>query len=261
MIYIVIFIGVVVIGFLCVRFALKPLTNALGMRRRFIAGASHELRTPLSIIKSSVEVALLDKATLHKDVRTLLESNLEEVNRMSHIIKNLLIISQSQSNRIASEEMPMNMVNLAAIVDQKIKNLAPLIKKKKISVSAQLPASIKIWGNKTALEELATNLCVNAITYTPEHGTVQASISRKKNGSTILRIKDTGSGIPPKELAHIFEPFYRGQNAQWRRDGTGLGLAIVKEIVKRHHGSIKIDNNNTGKGTTALVTFPPFLPS
>ncbi|MDP3954622.1 MAG: HAMP domain-containing sensor histidine kinase [bacterium] len=241
-------------GFYLSKFALGPIVRSMEVQRRFVADASHELRTPLSIMKANAEVALMDPSK--SDVGQLIDalnSNVEEVDRMSRIIKNLFSLSMADGR---TGEMPFTRIDLSALVDGTAAALNAIALNKNIKLSVIRSEPAKIWGNETALEELATNLIKNAIDYTDEGGAVDVSV-HKKNGDTIqFTVKDSGVGIDPEEIPHIFNPFYKTKIATHhsKKHGFGLGLAIVKEIVNRHKGTISV-RSEVGKGTLMTVNF------
>lgn len=254
-----IFIGILGASFVTSYFltdvTLRPLRQIMQRQKRFIADASHELRTPLSIMKTNSEVALLDGGSLNpQEALTVTKSNLEEINRMSNILQNLLNLSQIDKRTV---DMPFTKVNLLHVVEQSIRSVEPLALRKKITLSLFRADSAMLWGNTTGLEEMTVNLLKNAITYTPEGGQVSASVKHGAPERIELSIRDTGIGISAKDLPHIFEPFYKADTSRIRREGgsSGLGLTIVREIIKRHHGSIYI-KSAVGKGTRVTILFP-----
>lgn len=251
-------LGITLAAFLSARgiaLSIRQSAYELQAHRQFIANASHELRTPLSVMKSMTEVALLDKELLPKEAQDILISNLEEIDRMSGIIRDLLLISQSQSVARPKNPLSMSTVNLTSLLKEVLQKMSVFSDKKSITITPRLQESIRIRGHKKSIAEMATNLLRNAITHTPARGVISVSISQTIHTGAVLRIQDTGTGIPKEELAHIFEPFYRGSNSTVNRGGSGLGLSIVKGIVDQHHGSIRL-TSTVGKGTTAHVRFP-----
>lgn len=252
-VYTLLILSVVTISYLVSGRSLSPIRRIMRAQKRFIADASHELRTPLAIMKTNSEVALLGDQIDPQEARDTLKSNLDEIDRMSKIIENLLALSY-YDNRFA--EIPFQEINLSKLVTEISEKTRSLAKKKSINLRLLNTDPGMIMGNPVAVEQMAINLIKNAVTYTPEGGTVSVSVSAK---NTVLefKVKDTGVGIEKKDLSHVFNPFYKAGQAriQLERESSGLGLTIVKKIVERHNGSIYI-NSAVGKGTTIIITFP-----
>jgi signal transduction histidine kinase len=217
--------------------------------RHFSADAAHELRTPLTILKGEMEIAL--RASRSEDeYRQILTSCLEEVDRLSAVVQDLLFLARSDSGNITGIDTP---VDLAAVFTEALQPLRALAEAATVGITAPSPRPLWINGNASMLFRLIFNLGENAIKYTPEGGTVELRLDR--NGSTAaLLVKDDGPGIPLEEQARIFDRFYRGDPAR-SRGGTGLGLALVRSIVTLHKGQVAVESE-VGKGTCFRVTLP-----
>jgi signal transduction histidine kinase len=238
-------------GYALARFALIPTRNVLASQKRFIGNIAHELRTPLSIIKTNTEVALFDP-TLRADMRDTLHSTVEELDRISHIIDNLLSISAF----VRPERIEFGNVDLGGVVDAAIAGILPLAHKKKQTVDLRKAEYRTVWGNATALGQIVMNLIKNAVNYSLEGGHIAIAIEPDYHGNVLLSVKDNGVGIERKDLFRIFEPFYRVDASRVRLKGaSGLGLTIVSELVKLHHGKISIQSAPK-RGTTVIVTLP-----
>lgn len=247
---IIVFITIV-LGYLIARVTLTPTRDAFTSQKRFISDVAHELRTPLSVIKTNSEVALLDKH-INTEMKAMIKSNIEELNRTSEIINNLL--SLSSFTRL--ERMPFVVVDLGDIVDEAFKKLKNLAERKQLEVTIKKGDPRTVSGNGTALEQVVINLLKNAINYTPEGGCISIEVEPNHQGNIVLTVTDTGIGIAQHDLFRIFEPFYRAERSRNRQRGSsGLGLTIVNEIVKMHHGRITI-KSTINKGTTAIVLLP-----
>jgi signal transduction histidine kinase len=151
-------------------------------------------------------------------------------------------------------------VDLTPIIDMVLARHAALAHERHIHVTLKNDGYGVVWGNATALEQVVTNLIKNAIIYTQKNGngTVAVSLHPDYQGSIILKIKDNGIGIAGRDLAHVFEPFYRADTSRVRSvrsSGSGLGLAIVNEIVRMHHGKISIESARN-QGTVVSVSLP-----
>ena len=217
--------------------------------RQFTADASHELRTPLTILRGETEIALRTERTVNGLRKTLL-SNLEEIDRLSKIINDLLLLSRMDSGR---EEFHLQEISLDRIVEEKYEQMRTLAKEKGVVMEMERKESLSVRGDPVKLRQLLLNLLDNAIKYTPEGGKVWLSLERS-NGFARITVADTGIGIPEEDLPHIFDRFYRVDKA--RRDGgSGLGLSICKLIVEAHKGRIDVDSK-PGAGSTFRVYLP-----
>ncbi|MEK7106433.1 MAG: HAMP domain-containing sensor histidine kinase [Patescibacteria group bacterium] len=233
---------------------LLPIRNIVRAQKRFISDASHELRTPLAIMRTNAEIVLIDGNLISvQEAQEALKSNLEEVERMSKIIDNLLALS-FYDNRF--KELPREEVELSKIIIEVTEKSKSLIKNKTVNLRLLETDAGIIMANKVAIEEMALNLIKNAIKYTLDGGQVSISVVARR--STIeFKVKDTGIGIEKKDFSSVFNPFYKAGEGriQLERDSSGLGLTIVKRIVELHDGSIYL-NSAVGKGTTIVITFP-----
>jgi signal transduction histidine kinase len=240
-----------IFGYLLTRLTLAPTRNALESQKQFIGNVAHELRTPLSIIKTNTEVTLFDDS-LSKDTRETLSSTVEELDRISDIINNLL----SLNVLVRPESIPFDNVDMGVVVDRATTHLKTFIDRKGIHLSIAKSEYRIVWGNLTALEQIVMNVIKNAANYTPSGGTIHVKIEPDYRGHMIVTVEDSGIGIEEKDLMHIFEPFYRADSSRTRGSGgSGLGLAIVSELVKLHRGSVVI-KSAPGQGTSVAITLP-----
>jgi two-component system phosphate regulon sensor histidine kinase PhoR len=247
----VIIVTTAIFGYVIARLSLSPTRNALAAQKQFIGNVAHELRTPLSVIKTNTEVALLDDNVL-PDMRSTLASNIEELDRISEIINNLL----SLSALVRPERIEFASVDLSTISSDIVQKFSQLAKRGEHQVTLRKSPEAIVWGNPAALQQIVGNLLKNALTYTPRGGHVRVTIEPAPNNQIELIVQDSGIGIARKDLFRIFEPFYRADPSRTKgAGGTGLGLAIVSELVKLHHGKITL-RSAVGRGTTVSVFFP-----
>jgi len=240
-------------GYLLAGITLRPIKTMVDEQNQFIADASHELRTPLTALRAEMEASLLDDYISAKNARTLIKSNLEEVISLQSLSDHLLALTTSSQN--IAEEM-LQGVQLEVLSQSVIEKISPLAKKKKITITSDVPP-ISILGEKTMLEELLIILLDNAVKYSKEKTTISLSaITESKK--CIITISDQGVGIPEDKLPYIFDRFYQVNQSRTKHNtssGYGLGLSIAKRIVESFHGTISIVSNPT-IGTDVLVTFP-----
>lgn len=240
-----------VFGYLLARLTLAPTRNALESQKQFIGNVAHELRTPLSIIKTNTEVALFDD-NLTPDMRETLTGTVEELDRISDIIDNLL----SLNVLVRPEKVPFGNVDMGVVVDRVSTHLGAFMERKRIRIVIEKSEYRIVWGNLTALEQIVMNVVKNAATYTAEGGLVKIKIEPDYHGHMLVTVEDSGIGISEKDLMHIFEPFYRADASRTRGSGgSGLGLAIVSELVKMHRGSVVI-KSAPGHGTSVTISLP-----
>lgn len=230
---------------------LRPIKKSLEAQKQFSANASHELRTPLAIMKTDSEVTLRSSESNPEDLKRLAINNLEEIEKMSKIVEDLLVLSRSEN---LSADI-FRQFNLSDLIFETVEKIKILAKAKNIIVTFDKSDKISIFGQANAIERMILNILQNAINYTPDFGKIKLSL-KDQDKFAELSVTDNGVGIVATDLPHIFERFYkvdkvRGDGA----NGSGLGLSIVKEIIDNHHGNIVI-KSDVGRGTTVIIKLP-----
>lgn len=217
--------------------------------RQFSTDVSHELRTPLTAIQGQLEVALFT-ATRKEHLQEAIENALQDVERLSNLVRALLLLSQSESGQIPMNKSVLDLSKLTEdLVDQF--QIPAEAHEVKLTHSGAKPVLCEV--DRTQMERVITNLLSNAIKYTPSGGWVRTYA--ESTGTTVrLVIEDSGIGIPPDHLRHIFDRFYRVPDPNPEK-GLGLGLSFVSAIVKAHGGEIHV-RSETGKGSRFEVTVP-----
>ena len=244
---------IVVIGgsasYLLARRTLRHLEASHIAQSRFTSDASHELRTPLAVMRSEIEVILRDPHANKAELRETLESNLEEVGNLSRLSQLLLDLSKAENGTIE-----LKPVQLDTVVATAIERLG----KTQGRVTVHYPATAvpPIHANETALEELCLILLDNALKYSPKDSPVSVTL-RRRSYRAFIEITNQGAGIRPEDAPHIFERFYRADNARTGSStaGYGLGLALAKKITDLHHGDI-IVKSIIDQATTFTVVLP-----
>jgi len=222
------------------------------MRKEFVANVSHELKTPLTSIKSYSETLLDGAIEDQETARNFIQVIYSESNRMDRLVKDLLLLSKHDSGiRLNLQKIyPMELAQSVAeamrmSAEEKYQSL-------EIIRDGDPPV---ISGDWDRLEQLLFNIIGNAIKYTPENGRITVYVGNQGKDA-VIRVADTGIGIPEKDLDRVFERFYRVDKARSRQmGGTGLGLSIAKEIAESHKGSISV-KSEYGKGTEIIIILP-----
>ena len=240
----------VVFAMIAAYISLRPLREALTTQKRFISSVAHELRTPLAVLRVENEVAALDVSP-NDPLRDTLQKNLEEIDRITGILNNLLLFNRVRtSNTIVFDKL-----DFGEVVKTAIERLDRLAQGRGVKVDYVRPDSLEVKGNRAALEQAVFNVLKNAIIYSKRGSMVNISFPSLTDKNVTLSIRDHGIGILKNDLAHIFEPFYRSASASENREGTGIGLTLVFEIIKLHHGKLHIDSA-PGGGTNVEITLP-----
>ena len=221
-------------------------------RNQFVSNASHELKTPLSTMKILIESLLYQDPIDPGMAKEFLGNVNDEIDRLNHIVSDLLTLVNIDSGAM---KLKLGELDLAALVQNQVKRLSPLARENGVELECDAGGAMKITGDALKLEQVIYNVIDNAIKYTPRGGEVHCSLSRSGR-MAVVKIADTGEGIPADDLPHIFDRFYRVDKARSRATGgTGLGLSIVKQIVLSHGGSITPEST-LGKGTTFTIQLP-----
>jgi len=224
------------------------LEKAFNRQKQFIADASHELKTPLSVILTQGEVVLRRQRSAEeyeKAIKTIIAT----AKMMSQIVQKLLVLARLNTDKI---ELKFENIDLAEITRESVKLLKPLAEQKSIKINVSGDEKPTVFGDKALLLELFTNLIDNAVKYNVSQGEINILFKEEKD-FVVTEIRDTGIGIPEKDLDKVFERFYRVDNVCAKEvGGLGLGLSICKEIVNLHGGKIEI-KSRIGEGTTVSV--------
>ena len=219
--------------------------------RQFSADASHELRTPLTITKGETELALRKERT-PEVYREVLESNLEEIDRMSRIVDELLFLSRADLGEIKIAKEPVQLDQLV----QEIQHQAIVLgKDREVETVLGTLEPTQVVGDEWRLRELFLNIVDNAVKYSREKGTVEINLEHA-NGMAKISVQDNGIGISPDEQKLVFDRFFRSDTARAHaQKGTGLGLAICKWIAETHQGQIQVEST-PGHGSRFTIFLP-----
>ena len=230
---------------------LDRLEDSFLSEKRFIQDVSHELKTPLTILKGELEVAL-KKARSAGEYAAVLQSNLEETEKMSHIVGDLLTLARFDNREMRLEH---SRLELKAMLEAAAAALAQLAAGRGISIMLEVKDDPVINGDPEKLGRLFLNLLDNAVKYSPDGAVVKASAGLSE-GKPFVQISDQGCGIKPADLPHIFKRFYRADSSR-SSAGFGLGLAIAKSIAAAHGAELSAASSGSGSGSVFTVNFPP----
>ncbi len=228
---------------------LQRLENLFNTQRRFLADVGHELRTPLTVIKGNVD--LMRRMGCMDDES--MEGIDSEVDRMTRLVGDLLLLAQAESGKLPLHRRLVELDTLLLDALQQMRVLA----RDRVQLKLGEIDQVLVCGDQDRLKQVLVNLLGNAITYTPAGGEVVVGLAKVGNRAR-LTVSDTGPGIPPEDLPHIFERFYRGEKSRTRQKegkGFGLGLSIAYWIVRNHGGQIDVDSR-LNQGTTFCVWLP-----
>lgn len=226
--------------------------EAVVSQKRFLADASHEMRSPITIMKGNIEIALRRDRDA-SEYREVLASNLEEIERLEYLVKDLMFLARADSSELVVNMAP---VELDEVLIQVVEGLSTMAATKGIDLELR-PGGTEaciVEGDRDRLRQLFVNLIENSLRYTPAGGKVTVEL-HSIAGVNKVTVSDTGIGIPKEELPKIFDRFYRVDKARARESGgSGLGLCISKWIVESHGGEIYIESEE-GVGTVVTVMF------
>lgn len=231
-----------------VNLMLDRLSESFATQRQFSGNAAHELRTPLAIMQTKLELFAAEHKNMEGDTAELVRSQAEQLDRLSRLVHTLLEMSNLSSAPRSDR------IELAALVEEIITDLTPLASQNDITMEQDCD-NVVITGSDALIYRLVFNLIENAVKYNRRGGSVSVSV-HKENSDVVVRVSDTGCGIPEEYRESIFQPFFRVDKSRSRQTGgVGLGLALVHEIAVLHGGSVRAEPGNK-VGTVFIVTLP-----
>ena len=229
---------------------LGRLEQSIGEMRQFSSALAHELRTPLAALRGEIELAL--RAARDAELQRSFASQIEDIDRLTRLIDQVLTLARAESGQIP---LRFAVVDLGTLASSLVEQLEPVAHVRSIELRCEPPPAVAALGDAGWLERLVLNLLDNAMKFTPEGGRVVVRVSRDDAGAR-LEIADTGIGMTPEVMAHVFDRFYQADPSRsCVPGGAGLGLSLVKWIVDRHHGTIAV-TSQPGLGSTFTVTLP-----
>jgi len=225
---------------------LERLDRLFRSQQRFLADVSHELRTPLTSVRGNLDL-MSRFGRYDEESMSVIQ---DEMERMSRLLGDLLLLARADTGGLPLRHEPVELDNILIEVYRQVSRI-----EKPVAVELVDVDQVMILGDEDRLKQLILNLVDNGIKYTLPGGTVRLSLSKESSWAHLI-VADTGIGIPPEDLPHIFDRFYRVDKARSRaQGGSGLGLAIAKWVVQAHGGAIQVDST-PGQGTTFRITLP-----
>ncbi len=233
--------------------SLKPVVQSFDQLKQFTSDASHELRNPLTAIRASIAVMQSHPERVHPaDVEKLISIATASA-QMSQLVDDLLLLARM--DRQAPDQSGWRRIALDELLEDLVDLYRDRAEQSQISLKSQLISGVEVNGDASQLQQLFMNLLTNALQYTPSGGTVIVSVQRIGTHA-LVTIQDTGIGIAPEQLPHIFDRFWRADQARSQyEEGSGLGLAIAKTIAQRHQGNITVQSK-LGEGSYFYVKLP-----
>ena len=233
--------------------SIRPAQQAWEQQQAFVANASHELRTPLTLIRASAETVqqnFADGIYDTEDNRTLLDDVLKECDHTAHVVSDLLLLSRLDANSL---KLDASVVSLADMLIDTERQMRILAEKRHVQLIVK-PNESPVWCDAARARQVLLILFDNALKHTPPGGTI-TFVSEIDKGMSRLVVSDTGTGISPEHLPHVFDRFYQGDTAHSGKGNSGLGLSIAKALVEAMHGQIRI-NSRISCGTVVYVSLP-----
>ncbi len=221
--------------------------------REFAGHVSHELRTPLQAMQGETELALVALAPL-SECRRVMESSLEEIDRLNRMIRSLLVLAQADAGEVQPK---LELMDLNELVRDLVEQMQVVAASRDIELRAFTSAPVPVLADGLRLRQMMLNLIDNALKYTAAGGRIEVRVERQQQLARV-RVKDSGIGIGPDDLPHIFERFYRAEKSRTRSgniDGCGLGLPIVKWVAETHGGWVEV-SSQPGQGSDFVVNLP-----
>jgi two-component system sensor histidine kinase CiaH len=252
LINIFVLIGGGILSYLLAKWTLRPIEEAHKSLEQFTADASHELRTPLAAMQTETEVALMNPKLNIKEAKKQLNSNLEEIHKMSELTATMLSLARFNEDG----NFEFSIVNVQDLISGAVALAQSEADSKKISIKTTINNQLNINITKESVQQALVILIENAIKYSPESSEITMTLDKFKNTARIS-ITDHGIGISEHDSKYIFNRFYRADSARDKNKvaGNGLGLSIAKNIVEKNKGSIKVVSK-LGEGSTFVVSFP-----
>jgi signal transduction histidine kinase len=227
------------------------LEQAETLRSNLLADVAHELRHPIHLLQGNLQAILDDVYPLDKEEIARLT---DQTRHLTVLVNDLHILAQAEA-----KQLPLNRakIDVAALVKETTSDFKPIAAERDVSLHVELLGTMPtLYLDAARIRQAVHNLLDNALQHTPEGGAITTSVEQTQ-GAVQIHVQDTGEGIPPEQLSHIFDRYYRGDEVRsWDRGGTGLGLAIVKAVVETHGGTVTATSPGVDQGSTFTISLP-----
>ena len=233
--------------------AMRPARESFERQRAFVADASHKLKTPLTLVRADAEV-LLYRGKLNEEDRRLIEHTLGETDRMNSILSDLLLVARLDAGKLEVSKKPFDLVS---VLSEEAERFGAWAAGEEVRLDVYIPDELPVRGDPKRTGQILAVLLDNAVRYTPPGGRIAVG-ARLRDGWVEASVTDTGPGIAPERLPHIFDRFYRAEAARTRSEaggGTGLGLAIARDLARAQGGDLVAENAKAG-GATFRLSLP-----
>jgi heavy metal sensor kinase len=245
---------------------LRPLTQSMIMmlarlersfvqQREFMGNAAHELKTPVAVLKSTLQ-SLLHRPRSSEEYRAGVQESLEDLDRLERLLQWMLRLARAEQWAHGALRRDLELVDITATCEEAVERIHNLAQSRRTSIHLATNGKLLFRADPEDLQLVWLNLLENAVRYSPEGGVVEVAVTRTDGGPARIIFEDHGVGIPPEDLPHVFERFYRGDPSRTRATGGfGLGLAIAKALVEAYGGTITAENASS-QGTRMTVELP-----
>lgn len=232
--------------------SIKPIEAMFARQNEFFSDISHELKTPLTVAITNLAVIESHKKESVESQEKWIGFLKDQLDRLSTLVNEMLFLEDMRSSYPLRQK---ERLNFSALIDHYLKSVDPLVEQKRIRLQTTIQDAIYLFADQEAMTRLITALVDNAIKYTPDEGVIAVSLTQSAR-KIVLSIENSGEGIGPEHVEHIFDRMYRVAKSRSRNEGgKGLGLAIAKSVVERYGGSISVDSK-VGQQTSFRVTLP-----
>jgi signal transduction histidine kinase len=229
---------------------MERIDAAFRTQRQFVADASHEIRTPLTIIRSELEFA--ERNPGNAGAEKSLHIALEELERLARLTDGLLLLARLDTSGFSLKTQP---VRLDELLIECVQNMQKAAMKRKVPIELHIDEAVEVSVDRDRLKSVVLNLLDNALYYSPKGGSIHLSLAILSRNAVQIIVEDSGPGIAPNDLPHIFQRFYRADTERSRENGSGLGLAIAEQVIRLHHGKITVEST-LGVGSKFVVELP-----
>ena len=245
-----VWVAFLVISIFLARWVVRPTERAWNQQQQFVADASHELKTPLAVMMANNSILLSHADETVESQRRWVESNQQEAHQMLDLVNDMLFLARPEN---AERQQVRDTVDFSGLVERNVLQFEAVCFERGIELAEEVAPGVSVLGDANRLQRLASTLLDNACKYADSHVSVKLS---KASGQARLSVTNDGAVIPPEDLPHVFDRFYRVDKARVRSEGgVGLGLAIAQEVAHQHGGAITVTSSESA-GTTFIATLP-----